>query len=1221
MVINSSGFVNKEFVHLHNHTEYSLLDGACRIVDDRDLPAELLRWISTFSNPALAITDHGNMFGAIEFYRACTSLGIKPIIGCEVYIAPQSRFMKKNLGKVNNTLAKGDSQPEVSFDHLTLLATDITGYKNLMNLVSIGYLEGYYYRPRIDKEILEKYRQGLIVLSGCLKGEIQRLLLQGKNEEAKKQVDYFSQIFGKGNFYLELMDNDMPQQKKLIPLLVELSKTTGIEVVVTNDCHYLKKEDAYAHDILLCIGTGRKLNEPERLRFPTNEFYYKSADEMHRLFSYSPQGLKNTLVIAEKCNLRISFDQLYLPEYILPQGGYLNLDEYLENLCYQGLKERYPSAGSGHPESAEGHSETTPEIDKRLRDELALIKKMGYAGYFLIVWDFVRYAKKEGIPIGPGRGSGAGSLVAYVLGITNIDPLKYGLLFERFLNPERRTLPDLDIDFSDTGREKVITYVKEKYGNKNVAQIITFGSMDARLAVRDVGRVLDLPLSLVDRIAKLIPFGSNIFNALQTVPQLKNEFDENEPVQQMLTIAQKLEGLKRHTGVHAAGIVIAKEEITNFTPLAKQANTEVVTTQYNDDSLLKLGMLKIDFLGLRNLTTIEDTLTVVNRRKKLKLTRETIPLDDKTTFQLLSEAKTVGVFQLSSSGMRDLLRKLKPTIFEDLIALVSLYRPGPMGSGMLDEFVLRKHNPARIKYEHPLLEPILKETYGVIVYQEQVMRIAAVLAGFTPAEADILRQAMGKKIPEEIERQRGHFLEGAKEKHLEKRIANKIFDLLVHFGGYGFNKSHAAAYALLAYKTAFLKANHPIEYMTVLLGSEIGRATLEKSRLMEYVQEAEEMGIEIIPPDIQHSFTNFSIETHNGKEGIRYALSAIKNVGEGATEIIVQEREKAEHLKGGKYKSFEDFLWRLVNTAERALDHTGSGRAGLNRKTLESLIKAGACDCFNQPRAQLFAGLDTLLEKISREQRLAKQGSFFSNFDLTLGQESAAKSQQPISEWPEHLLLNYEKEMLGFYFSGHPLARWSKELKLYSTCSLAQLKNESERFENTNIRCAGIIVNVKRLISKEKKEQYARFKLEDLDDEIDVLVFPKAYANGLAKYLVPNSMIVVSGRVNPREEKIELIAESILPFIEAREKYVRHLWIKLSAAGLEDDFLKKLKNIMEKHPGKCKVGLHLINPAVSQHPPEEKEILIESGFSVSPKEELVAEIEEFLGKEAVEFTT
>ncbi len=1211
--------MNLEFVHLHNHTEYSLLDGACRIVDDRNLPAELLRWIGTFSNPVLAITDHGNMFGAIEFYRTCSTLGIKPIIGCEVYIAPQSRFMKKNLSKGSNTLTKEDTQPEISSDHLTLLAADATGYKNLMNLVTIGYLEGYYYRPRIDKEVLEKYHQGLIVLSGCLKGEIQRLLLQGKNEEAKNKVDYFSQIFGKENFYLELMDNDMPQQKKLIPLLLELSKATGIEVVVTNDCHYLKKEDAYAHDILLCIGTGRKLNESERLRFPTNEFYYKSADEMHHLFSYSPQGLRNTLAIAEKCNLRISFDQLYLPEYILPQGGYLNLDEYLENLCYQGLKERYP--------------EITPEIEKRLRDELALIKKMGYAGYFLIVWDFVRYAKKEGIPIGPGRGSGAGSLVAYVLGITNIDPLKYGLLFERFLNPERRTLPDLDIDFSDTGREKVITYVKEKYGNKNVAQIITFGSMDARLAVRDVGRVLDLPLSLVDRIAKLIPFGSTIFNALQTVPQLKNEFEENESVHQTLTIAQKLEGLKRHTGVHAAGIVIAKEEITNFTPLAKQPNTEVITTQYNDDSLLKLGMLKIDFLGLRNLTIIEDTLALVNQRKKirgdyLKLTRETIPLDDKKTFQLLSEARTIGVFQLSSSGMRDLLRKLKPTIFEDLIALVSLYRPGPMGSGMLDEFVLRKHNPTRIKYEHSLLEPILKETYGVIVYQEQVMRIAADLAGFAPAEADILRQAMGKKIPEEIERQRGNFLEGAKEKHLEKRIANKIFDLLVHFGGYGFNKSHAAAYALLAYKTAFLKANYPIEYMTVLLSSEIGRATLEKSRLMEYVQEAEEMGIEIVPPDIQHSFTYFSIETRDGKdeksrgdivslrEGIRYALSAIKNVGEGAAEIIVQEREKS-----GKYKSFEDFLWRLVNTAEKSLNHTGSGRAGLNRKTLESLIKAGACDCFHQPRAQLFASLDTLLEKISREQRLAKQGSFFSNLDLTSIQESTAKSQPPISEWPEHLLLNYEKEMLGFYFSGHPLARWSKELKLYSTCSLAQLKNEAELFENTNVRCAGIIVNVKRLISKEKKEQYARFKLEDLDDEIDVLVFPKAYANGLVKYLVPNTMVVVTGRVNPREEKIELIAENILSFIEAREKYVRHLWIKLSVAGLEDDFLEKLKKILEKHPGKCKVGLHLINPAVSQHLPQEKEITVESGLTVSPKEELVTEIEKLLGKEAIEFST
>ncbi len=1185
--------MNKEFVHLHNHTEYSLLDGACRLIDERGNPAELLRWVSSFPKTSLAITDHGNMFGAIEFYRACLEIGIKPIVGCEVYLAPQSRFLKKNLPPLNNTLAgqtmiKRGVSGEIA-DHLTLLATDETGYKNLMNLATIGYLEGYYYRPRIDKEVLEKYRQGLIALSGCIKGEIPKLILAGKIEEAKKKIEYFSQLFGKENFFLELMDNSMPAQKELNPLLLELSKTTGVPVVATNDCHYLKKEDAYAHDVLLCIGTGKKLADKERLRFPTEEFYYKSPEEMHRLFSYCPEGLKNTLEIAERCNLKISFDQFYLPKYILPEGGYITLEECLENLCYQGLRERYP--------------EVTSEIEKRLREELDLINKMGYAGYFLIVWDFVQYAKKENIPVGPGRGSGAGSLVAYILGITNIDPLKYGLLFERFLNPERKTLPDLDIDFSDIGREKVIEYVKNKYGRKNVAQIITFGSMDARLAVRDVGRVLDLPLPLVDRIAKLIPFGSTIYTALQTTPQLRNEFEENESIHNLLTIAQKLEGLKRHTGVHAAGIVIAKEEITNFTPLAKQPNSEVVTTQYNDDSLLKLGMLKIDFLGLRMLTVIEETIALTIKRKGTKLTRETIPLDDKRTFRLLGEAKTIGAFQLSSGGMRDLLRKLKPTIFADLIALISLYRPGPMGSGMLDEFVIRKHNPAKIKYEHPLLEPILKETYGIIVYQEQVMRIALDLAGFTPAQADILRQAMGKKIPEEIERQREHFLAGAKEKNLDKRIANKIFDLLVHFGGYGFNKSHAAAYALLAYKTAFLKANYPIEYMTVLLSSEIGRATLEKSRLAEYVDEAKKMGVKILPPDVQYSFTYFSIETHDGQEGVRYALSAIKNVGESAAEIIVQEREK-----NGKFKSWEDFLWRI------GLSRQG----GLNRKALESLIKAGACDCFGKYRAQLLTSLDTLLEKVYREQKFARQESFFTH--LSIPHEEMVKfsaggvEQGRVSEWPEHTLLSYEKEVLGFYFSGHPLARWSKELRLYSSNSLGRLKNEPELFENTNVRCAGMIVNVRRLISKEKKQQYARFKLEDLDDEIDVLVFPKSYANGLAKHLIPNTMVVVSGRINSREEKIELIADDILPFSQAREKYVQYLWIKLLAPALEDGFLEKLKKILEVHPGHCKVGLRLVTPT-------HEELLLESGLMVAPNEELINDLEKLLGKETIEFTT
>lgn len=1179
--------MNTEFVHLHNHTEYSLLDGACRLIDDRGNPAELLRWLSSFPKTSLAITDHGNMFGVIEFYRACLDVGIKPIIGCEVYLAPQSRFMKKNLPPLNDTLAgqamrKSGTPGEIA-DHFTLLVADETGYRNLMKLVTIGYLEGYYYRPRIDKEVLEKYHQGLIALSGCIKGEIPKLILAGKIEEAKKKIEYFSQLFGKENFFLELMDNNMPAQKELITPLLELSKTMDVPVVVTNDCHYLKKEDAYAHDVLLCVGTGKKLADKERLRFPTEEFYYKSPEEMHRLFSYCPVGLKNTLEIAERCNLKISFDQFYLPEYLLPEAmGYINLDEYLETLCYQGLQERYP--------------EVTPEIKTRLEEELRLIKKMGYAGYFLIVWDFIQYAKKENIPVGPGRGSGAGSLVAYVLGITNIDPLKYGLLFERFLNPERRTLPDLDIDFSDTGREKVIEYVKNKSGRKNVAQIITFGSMEARLVVRDVGRVLDLPLPLVDRIAKLIPFGSTIYTALQTVPQLRSEFEENDSIRNLLTIAQKLEGLKRHTGVHAAGIVIAKEEITNFTPLAKQPNSEVITTQYNDDSLLKLGMLKIDFLGLRTLTVTEETIALITKRKGIKLTRETIPLDDKKTFRLLGEAKTIGAFQLSSGGMRDLLRKLKPTIFADLIALISLYRPGPMGSGMLDEFVIRKHNPTKIKYEHPLLEPILKETYGIIVYQEQVMRVALDLAGFTPAQADILRQAMGKKIPEEIERQREHFLAGAKEKNLDRRIANKIFDLLVHFGGYGFNKSHAAAYALLAYKTAYLKGNYPIEYMTVLLSSEIGRATLEKSRLAEYIDEAKKMGIKILPPDVQHSFTYFSIEFAQGGDCIRYALSAIKNVGESAAEVIVQEREK-----NGKFKSWEDFLWRI------GLSRQG----GLNRKALESLIKAGACDCFGKYRAQLFASLDTLLEKVYREQKFARQESFFT--DLSLPREDILKVTQ-VAEWPEHILLAYEKEVLGFYFSGHPLARWSKELRLYSSYSLARLKNEPELFENTNVRCAGMIVNVRRLISKEKKQQYARFKLEDLDDEIDVLVFPKSYANGLAKHLIHNAMVVVSGRINSREEKIELIADDILPFSQAREKYVQYLWVKLLAPALEDSFLERLKKILEIHPGRCKVGLRLVTPT-------HEELLLESGLMITPNEELVNDLEKLLDKEAIEFTT
>ncbi len=920
------------FVHLHSHSEYSLLDGAARITDEKGKPGELLKRIAEMKMPAMAVTDHGNMYGAIEFYQAAKSVGVKPIIGCEMYISPKSRHDRDST--------RGQ---EHAYNHFTVLSRDNEGYHNLIQLCSIGFLEGYYYKPRVDKEVLAKYGKGLIALSGCLKGELAQALLADKEKEALKIVDDYQNIFGKENYYFELMDHGIADQKRQNIKLIELSKKTGVPLVVTNDCHYVKKEDAAAHDALLCIGTGSTLVDPNRMRFDQHEFYYKSPQEMYALFKEQPEAVRRTLEIADRCSVEIKLDQMLLPHYDVPVGQ--TADAYLESLCRQGMQRRY---GDGQ----------TKFMD-RLTYELSVIRKMGFSTYFLIVWDFVHWAKGNGVPVGPGRGSGAGSIVSYVLGITDVCPMKYGLLFERFLNPDRRSMPDLDIDFSDDGRERVIQYVRNKYGEKSVAQIITFGSMLARLVVRDVGRVMGFPLSEVDRIAKLIPreLGTTIEMARKNVPELQQECKQNPEIEKLLQTAQRLEGLKRHTGVHAAGIVIAKGDLTQYVPLAK-GSKDVITTQFNDEALLKLGMLKMDFLGLRTLTVISKACKLINQRHKAPLLASSptasdggsidskngsgwfdisqIPLDDEATFKLLQDAKAIGVFQLESTGMRDLLRKLHPSVFEEIIALIALYRPGPMGAGMLEEFVKRKHNANSIKYDHPILEPVLKETYGVILYQEQVMRISQDFAGFTPGQADVLRKAMGKKIPEEIEKLRGLFMEGAKAKDIKEKTAHTVFEQIVTFGGYGFNKSHSTAYGLVSYQTAYLKANYPIEFMTALLTSEIGHSAIgkeEDSKLVNFINEATEMGIKVLPPDVQKSFSEFSIEDLNPHpsplpqqgegerpslppvegEGavrpdesksscIRFGLLAVKNVGDGAVESIVAAR-----TKDGNFLTFDDF--------------------------------------------------------------------------------------------------------------------------------------------------------------------------------------------------------------------------------------------------------------------------------------------------------------------------
>ncbi len=1163
------------FVHLHAHTEYSLLDGAVRVADDKGKPSELIKFIASHKMPALAMTDHGNMHGAIEFYSACQTEGIKPIIGMEAYVAPKSRTDRSGTLSTSN-------------NHMTLLAKNEKGYANLMKLTSLSYLEGFYYKPRVDWELLEKYHEGIIALSGCLKGKLAQTVLDGQEQETLELAGKCQEVFGKGNYYLELMDHGIEKQKIVATALIALSKKTGIPLVATNDCHYFKKEDAFAHDVLLCIGTGKLLSETARMKYATEEFYYKTPEAMAKVFGEIPEAIKNTVEIAHMCNLELKFDRLLLPQYKVPDNE--NLDSYLEKLCLTGLKKRF--------------GEMTPVLKDRLNTELETIKKMGFAAYFLIVWDFIKYARENGVPVGPGRGSGAGSLVSYALEITHIDPIKNGLLFERFLNPDRRTMPDLDIDFSDGGREKVIRYVMDKYGKDSVAQIVTFGSMMARSVLRDVGRVLELSLPQVDQIAKMIPkeIGITIASALKQVPELKELYKTDEKIKQLIDVSQRLEGLKRHTGVHAAGIVIVPtsngQTITDFVPLAKGAK-DTVTTQFNDEGLLKLGVLKMDFLGLRTLTVLSDAEKLVRERYDPAFDLYKISLEDTKTFELLAQAKTDGIFQLESSGMRDLLRKLKPTNQDDIVALISLYRPGPMGSGMLNDFVERRHAKSKVKFDHPLLEPVLKETYGIMVYQEQVMKISQVLALFTPGQADGLRKAMGKKIPEEITKMKQIFIDGCKKNHVEHKIAEKVFEQMEHFGGYGFNKSHASAYGLISYQTAFLKANYPHEYMASLITSSIGHGSIAKeegTKSTQYIEDAASLGIEVVPPNVQICESIFTLSGRGKNTKILFGLSAVKNVGEGAVDEILSAREK------GTFLSLDDFC-RRVDTRT------------VNRKVMESLIKAGAFDfCGTSPtktRAALMASLEQSLERTlsAREDRSRGQESLFNEHQIQGNNGSVDGKLPNVPEWSEHELLSQEKEVLGFYVSGHPLAKFKDELKYYSTHGLANLPTAAD----SRVRAAGIIANVRRLVSKKSKAAYARFKLEDLEGEVDCVVFPKSYGqNGMAELISVNHMVVVSGRINQQvgdTSGTELIVEEILPLEKARESLVKKMIIQVSTAGLEGPLIEKLKGLLAKNAGACPVQFLLNTPSHGS-------FSIDPALKVRLTPELLAGVKELVGDNA-----
>jgi DNA polymerase-3 subunit alpha len=1161
-----------DFVHLHLHTEYSLLDGACRL-------DKLIEKAHELKFPALAITDHGAMHGVIEFYQEARKKGIKPIIGCEVYVAPGSRLEKK----------QGTGMRDV-YHHLGLLAKDETGYKNLVKLVTDAHIDGYYYKPRIDKEILAKHSEGLIALSGCLASELSDLIVKDQIKKAKDTVDFFKQTLGAENYFLELQNHGIPEQAKLNKQLIQFAKEFGLKLVATNDVHYIEKGHAHAHDCLVCIGTQDLLSNPKRMGagyMPEQApFYLRSAEEMKARFAEVPEAVTNTLEVAEKCNLEIKFGELHYPKFITPE--HLTPEGCLRQQIAEGLFRRYTihakAAGEEFVLSGIDDPKRLPTFDPnnpnqeqsikvvmdRLQLELKVIEKTGFIDYFLIVADFIRHGREKGISC-VARGSAAGSIVTYLLEIANVDPIRYGLLFERFLNPERVNPPDIDIDFADDRRADVIEYVREKYGRDAVAQIITFGTMGAKSVVRDVGRVMGLPYGDGDRLAKLIPaeLKMTLAKALKQVPELKEAYENEDVTRELIDTAFILEDLTRNASVHAAGVVIGPEPLVNLLPL-KLDESGTLVTQYAMGPVGDLGLLKMDFLGLKTLTVIRNTCEMVKRTQGVEIDIDHLPLDDKKTYDLLNRAETLGVFQLESGGMRDLCKKFQITSVEHITALVALYRPGPMD--LIPDFIKRRHGEIKVEYEHPLLESISKETYGILIYQEQVMQATQLLAGYSLGSADLLRRAMGKKKVEEMQKQRETFVKGCHEKNnIPKTKANQIFDLLEKFAGYGFNKSHAAAYAIVAYQTAYLKANFPVEFFCAMMTNDM--ANTEK--LSEYIAEAREFGIEVLGPDVNESGVHFA-PAQDGK-AIRFGMAAIKGVGEGAVETILKARGES-----GKFKTLAELCERV------------DGRS-LGRKTLEALIKTGACDCFGQTRATLAAQIERTLARAASilSDKQKGQSSLFG----ALEEKSSSAMPETISslpEWPQHELLAHEKELLGFYVTGHPLTPLAPLLQRFSLHNTAQLATAQNR---SMTRIGGMIAAVSHGTSKKSGKPYSMVTLEDLDGSVQLLVM-----NDYDKFrplLEPNKALLVIGEVSTGEDKPKIFPQEIMPLEDAPKKYTKQVHLRLPMAHLQPDDMNKIAELVAAHPGKCPLVLCFMRP-------EGGTIFIETNarFSVAPSIEL-----------------
>jgi DNA polymerase-3 subunit alpha len=1152
---------DKPFVHLHCHTDYSLLDGACEITQLMDLAVEQ-------KMPAVAMTDHGNLFGAVEFYNAARAKGVHPVIGCEVYVSQQGRQSRSESDHYN---------------HLVLLCENQEGYRNLINLVSTGFLEGFYYKPRIDKDLLAQHSKGLICMSACLRGDVNETILSDRYDDARRLAYEYQDLFGRGNFFLEIQDHGLEKDKLLIPGLRRLAADTGIPMVATNDAHYMRRKDARPHEILLCVQTGKTMKDPQRMRFDVPEFYLKTRTEMAALFGDMEDALDRTWDIAQRCQVKLEPVKEPFPRFDVPEGH--STDTWFEYVARQGFERRRPRLEAMR--AAGALKCDLAEYAERLDREIRMIQQMKFSGYFLIVWDFIRFAKLSGIPVGPGRGSAAGSLVSYSMEITDIDPLQYGLLFERFLNPERISMPDIDIDFHTRRRGEVIQYVTEKYGREQVAQIITFGTLGARQAIKDVGRVLDMTFAEVDRVTKLVPNQLNIKlkEAIKQEPGFADAARKDARVEEVLDVAQTLEGMARNCSVHAAGVVISPLPLKDLVPLYKTNKDEIVT-QYDMVGLEKLGLLKMDFLGLTTLDIVQDALALILKYRGDTVSIEDLPLDDAATYAIFSKGYTSGVFQFESRGMRDILRKSQPSRLEDLCALNALYRPGPIQGGMVDDFIERKHGRRQVTYDFPQLKEILEETYGVIVYQEQVMQVANKLAGYSLGEADMLRRAMGKKKASEMAAHRERFVRGAKERGFHEKKAGHIFDLMEQFAGYGFNKSHSAAYAFVAFVTAYLKAHYPVEFMSALLTSETGNT----AKVVKYINECRDMGIAVLPPDINSSDSNFTpvVSTGDGR-AIRFGLSAIKNVGGTAVESIIKAR-----TEGGLFRTIFDFCERVDLTS-------------VNRRIIESLIKAGAADSLEGNRAQWWAMIDPAMEAGQRalRDRESGQGGLF---EMVL--EEPAHRDQPLPElpdWTAEAKLAGEKEVLGIYVSGHPLDAFAAKIAELADHSTDDLEGLSK---GTEVRLCGILTGITRKRNKEQK-LWAAMQLEDRAGSIEAMVFTTQYDNLLSN-LIEDKPVFVRAAVLPEDNAPpKLSIQEITPLENASLHFDRLISIRVPIGGNGNDRAAALIELFARKRGDTEVRLRLEKP-------RDFSVILDVTTRVRPDKEFKAEIERICGPESLE---